>query len=81
VVAHDPTSSCTAVPSTIGAAGRQHCGDAAGLLEILRKVYGAYAIERIFQLLFIEGDPCDTTYQNRAGKYQNQPERVTLARV
>ncbi|MGB5241276.1 MAG: dCTP deaminase, partial [Prochlorococcaceae cyanobacterium] len=24
---------------------------------------------------------CDTTYQDRAGKYQHQPERVTLARV
>ncbi len=40
VVAHDPTSSCTAVPSTIDSAVRQHCGDAEGLLEILRKDYG-----------------------------------------
>jgi len=30
---------------------------------------------------FFEGEPCDTTYQDRAGKYQGQPERVTLARV
>ena len=40
-----------------------------------------YAEEGICQLLFFEGDPCDTTYQDRAGKYQHQPERVTLARV
>jgi dCTP deaminase len=40
-----------------------------------------YASEGICQLLFFEGDPCDTTYQDREGKYQNQPERVTLARV
>ena len=35
----------------------------------------------INQLLFFEGDPCDTTYSDRAGKYQHQPEKVTLARV
>lgn len=40
-----------------------------------------YADEGICQLLFFEGDPCDTTYGDRAGKYQHQPERVTLARV
>ncbi len=40
-----------------------------------------YAEEGICQLLFFEGDPCDTTYRDRAGKYQDQPERVTLARV
>jgi dCTP deaminase len=40
-----------------------------------------YAEEGICQLLFFEGDPCDTTYKDRAGKYQDQPERVTLARV
>jgi dCTP deaminase len=40
-----------------------------------------YAEEGICQLLFFEGDPCDTTYQDRAGKYQHQPERVTLARI
>ncbi|HCV56289.1 MAG TPA: dCTP deaminase, partial [Synechococcales bacterium UBA12195] len=28
-----------------------------------------------------EGDPCDTTYKDRSGKYQHQPERVTLARI
>jgi dCTP deaminase len=33
------------------------------------------------QLLFLEGEPCQTTYADRVGKYQNQPERVTLAKV
>ena len=28
-----------------------------------------------------EGDPCDTTYSVRCGKYQHQPERVTLAKI
>jgi dCTP deaminase len=40
-----------------------------------------YANEGICQLLFFEGDPCETTYKDRAGKYQHQPERVTLAKV
>ena len=40
-----------------------------------------YADEGICQLLFFEGDPCETTYADRVGKYQNQPERVVVARV
>jgi len=40
-----------------------------------------YADEGICQLLFFEGDPCATTYQDRRGKYQNQPEKVTLAKI
>ena len=40
-----------------------------------------YAEEGICQLLFFEGDPCETTYEDRAGKYQNQPEEVVLAKV
>ena len=40
-----------------------------------------YANEGIVQALFLEGDPCETTYQDRAGKYQDQPERVVVARV
>lgn len=40
-----------------------------------------YAEEGICQLLFFEGDPCDITYQDRQGKYQHQPERVTMARI
>lgn len=37
--------------------------------------------EGIAQLLFLEGEPCQTTYADRNGKYQNQPQRVTLPRV
>ena len=40
-----------------------------------------YAEEGICQLLFLEGEPCETTYKDRQGKYQGQPERVTLAKV
>ena len=40
-----------------------------------------YANEGICQLLFFEGDPCSTTYSDRKGKYQNQPEQVTLAKI
>ena len=40
-----------------------------------------YANEGICQILLFEGDPCAVSYEHRAGKYQNQPESVTLARV
>jgi dCTP deaminase len=40
-----------------------------------------YANEGVVQLLFLEGEPCSTTYADRAGKYQDQPQQVTLARV
>jgi len=40
-----------------------------------------YANEGVCQLLFFEGEPCETTYQDRAGKYQGQPESVIVARV
>lgn len=40
-----------------------------------------YADEGICQLLFFGGDPCDTTYSDRNGKYQHQPERVVTARI
>jgi dCTP deaminase len=40
-----------------------------------------YANEGIAQLLFLEGDPCDITYDLRQGKYQDQPEQVVAARV
>ncbi len=39
-----------------------------------------YANEGVLQLLFFEGDPCQTTYADRKGKYQGQPQSVTLAR-
>ncbi|HIK13692.1 MAG TPA: dCTP deaminase [Leptolyngbyaceae cyanobacterium M33_DOE_097] len=40
-----------------------------------------YANEGIVQLLFLEGSPCAVSYETRRGKYQDQPEQVTLARV
>lgn len=40
-----------------------------------------YAHEGIAQLLFFEGDPCETTYADRAGKYQNQPAKVVLPKL
>lgn len=40
-----------------------------------------YANEGVVQLLFLEGEPCAVNYQTRAGKYQDQPEAVTLVRV
>lgn len=38
-----------------------------------------YAREGIVQALFFLGEPCKTCYESRAGKYQNQPERVVTA--
>lgn len=40
-----------------------------------------YANEGISQALFFNGDPCDTSYEDRAGKYQDQPAQVVTARV
>jgi dCTP deaminase len=40
-----------------------------------------YANEGIVQLLFLEGAPCAVSYETRRGKYQDQIETVTLARV
>lgn len=40
-----------------------------------------YANEGIVQAVFFRGDPCSTSYEDRAGKYQGQGEGVTLARV
>jgi len=40
-----------------------------------------YANEGIVQLLFLEGEPCAVSYDTRRGKYQDQAEVVTLARV
>ncbi|MCC5849484.1 MAG: dCTP deaminase [Verrucomicrobia bacterium] len=40
-----------------------------------------YANEGIVQLLFFEGEPCETSYANRKGKYQHQKQEVTLPRV
>lgn len=40
-----------------------------------------YANEGIVQLLFFEGEPCETSYAKRKGKYQDQQQEVTLPRV
>ena len=40
-----------------------------------------YAGEGVVQTLFLEGEPCSTSYEDRQGKYQDQPAAVTLARV
>jgi len=40
-----------------------------------------YANEGIVQLMFLEGEPCSVSYQARQGKYQDQPDVVTLAKV
>lgn len=40
-----------------------------------------YANEGIVQALFFEGDPCEVTYHDRAGKYQDQPQQVITAKV
>lgn len=40
-----------------------------------------YANEGVVQLLFLEGEPCATSYDARKGKYQDQQEIVTLARL
>lgn len=40
-----------------------------------------YANEGVVQLIFFEGERCQVSYEARRGKYQDQPEQVTLARV
>ncbi|WP_026733987.1 dCTP deaminase [Fischerella sp. PCC 9605] len=40
-----------------------------------------YANEGVVQLLFLEGEPCAISYEARQGKYQDQQEKVTLAKV
>ena len=40
-----------------------------------------YANEGVVQLLFLEGEPCAISYEARQGKYQDQPEKVTIARI
>jgi dCTP deaminase len=37
-----------------------------------------YCNEGVVQLLFLQGQPCQTTYQDRSGKYQNQPQNIVL---
>lgn len=40
-----------------------------------------YANEGIVQLLFLEGEPCAVSYESRQGKYQDQSEVITIARI
>ena len=40
-----------------------------------------FANEGVCQLLFFEGDPCDVTYEDRQGKYLDQPESVVTSIV
>jgi dCTP deaminase len=40
-----------------------------------------YANEGITQLLFYRGNPCEVSYQDRKGKYQNQPNNVVFSQV
>jgi dCTP deaminase len=40
-----------------------------------------YAGEGICQVLFFEGEPCEVSYADRAGKYQGQDEAVAVAKV
>ena len=40
-----------------------------------------YANEGAVQLLFFEGEPCAVSYATRKGKYMDQKEEVTLARI
>ena len=40
-----------------------------------------YADEGITQLLFYRGKPCEVTYQDRKGKYQNQKKEVVFSKA
>lgn len=40
-----------------------------------------FANEGICQLLFLRGKPCEASYEDRQGKYQDQAEEIVLARV
>jgi dCTP deaminase len=40
-----------------------------------------YANEGVVQLLFLEGDRCEVSYETRQGKYQDQPEKVVFSKV
>lgn len=40
-----------------------------------------YANEGIVQMLFLQGNPCSTSYLRRQGKYQGQERRITLPKI
>ena len=40
-----------------------------------------YADEGVTQLLFYRGNPCEVSYQDRKGKYQNQAQEVVYSKA
>lgn len=40
-----------------------------------------YAHEGIAQIIFLKGNPCRNTYDNRSGKYQSQEKKVVFSKV
>ncbi len=40
-----------------------------------------YANEGVVQMLFFQGETCETDYSSRAGKYHKQTHRITLPRA
>lgn len=40
-----------------------------------------YANEGVVQAIFLRGEPCATSYEDRSGKYQDQPARIVTATV
>jgi len=40
-----------------------------------------YADEGVVQMIFFHGEPCETSYKTRAGKYHKQTHRITLPKV
>lgn len=40
-----------------------------------------YASEGVVQMIFFQGEPCQTSYQTRAGKYNKQKHQITLPKV
>ncbi|MDZ4787369.1 MAG: dCTP deaminase [Blastochloris sp.] len=40
-----------------------------------------YANEGVVQMIFFQGEPCGTSYLNRAGKYHKQSHQITLPKV
>ena len=40
-----------------------------------------YANEGVVQAIFLQGEPCATSYEDRSGKYQDQPAQVVTATV
>ena len=50
------------------------------LFNMTDKPMYLYAGQGIMQLLFMKGNPCNTTYADRSGKYQDQPAEPVSAR-